>query len=31
MDLGTVFKNLEGKKYKTMGQVAYDIELVFQK
>ena len=31
MDLGTIAKKLEGKKYKTMGDLAYDIELIFAK
>ncbi|WVF68463.1 hypothetical protein IAT40_003229 [Kwoniella sp. CBS 6097] len=29
MDFGTIGKKLEGKKYKTLGQFAGDIELVF--
>lgn len=31
MDLGTIGKKIEQKKYKTMGQFARDIELVFAK
>lgn len=31
MDLGTVSKKIDGKRYKTMGQLAYDIELIFNK
>jgi hypothetical protein len=31
MDLGTVMKKVEQKKYREMGQLAADIELVFNK
>jgi transcription initiation factor TFIID subunit 2 len=31
MDFGTITKKIDGKAYKTMGQLAYDIELVFAK
>lgn len=31
MDLGTIMKKVETKKYKTWGQLAYDIELIFAK
>ena len=31
MDLGTISKNIDTRRYKTMGQLAYDIELVFEK
>jgi transcription initiation factor TFIID subunit 2 len=31
MDLGTVMKKVEQKKYRSMGQLASDIELVFNK
>ena len=30
MDLGTISKKVESKKYERMGQLAYDIELVFK-
>jgi len=29
MDLGTISAKVEGRKYQTMGQLAYDVELVF--
>lgn len=31
MDFGTINQSIEMRKYKTMGQFAYDIELVFKK
>jgi len=31
MDLGTISKQMDGKRYKTMGQLARDIELIFAK
>jgi transcription initiation factor TFIID subunit 2 len=31
MDLGTIAKKVDAKRYKTMGDLAYDIELVFKK
>jgi transcription initiation factor TFIID subunit 2 len=31
MDLGTIAKKIDQKKYKTMGQLAADIELIFAK
>ena len=31
MDLGTISKNIDARRYITMGQLAYDIELVFEK
>lgn len=31
MDLGTISKKIDQKKYKTMGDLAYDIELVIKK
>jgi transcription initiation factor TFIID subunit 2 len=31
MDLGTIVKKMDLKKYKTMGQLASDIERVFAK
>lgn len=31
MDFGTISTRIDGKHYKTMGQFAYDIELVFNK
>lgn len=31
MDLGTISKKIDQKRYKTMGDLAYDIELVVKK
>ena len=31
MDLGTIAKKIDRKRYTTMGQLAYDIELIFAK
>jgi len=31
MDLGTIQTKIEEKRYKTMGKLAYDIELIFAK
>ena len=31
MDLGTIAKKVDDKRYRTMGQLAADIELIFQK